>query len=153
MFESLEVKDPREASKRFKEALEKERIKHAEKLTKLEKEYARREEEHEMAVNRRDIRIDELKSKLEQAQGSLEVGVTRAQYEKERKAQKANIAQWEKVFQQNEEKWKTTQAKLVRHLGRYCNAAETNTPSSKKVNITGKSTSRNTRTTRKGAWN
>ncbi|KAL6705624.1 hypothetical protein ACN47E_006571 [Coniothyrium glycines] len=112
MFENLEVKDPREASKRFKEALERERLKHAEKLSKLEKEYARKEEEHHRALDRRDVRIDELKSKVEEAEGSLETGVTRAQYEKERKAHKANVANWEKVFQQNEEKWKGTQAKL-----------------------------------------
>ena len=113
MFENLEVKDPREASKRFKEALEKEKAKNAEKLIRLEKEHARREKEHELALNRRDVRIDELQSKLEEAEQRNEVGVTKAQYEKERKAHKANVAQWEKVFKQNEDKWRSTQAKLV----------------------------------------
>jgi hypothetical protein len=113
MFENLEVKDPREASKRFKELLDKERTKNTEKLNKLEKEYAKKERDHEMALSRRDIRIDELKSELEHANGALEVGITKERYEKERKANKAAINQWETVFKQNEERWKNMQHKLV----------------------------------------
>ena len=121
MFENLEVKDPREASLRFKAALEKEKAKNAEKVNKLEKEHARREKEHELAINRRNVRIEELQSELETVKNDLQVGVSKAQYEKERKAHKANVAQWEKVFKQNEDKWRNTQANLVcyheKHLG------------------------------------
>lgn len=113
MFENLEVKDPREASKRFKEVLEKERIKHAEKLSKLEKEFARKQEEHEMAISRRDLRIDELKNKVEESQGSLQEGVSKAMYERERLAHKENVGKWEKVFKDNESRWKSEHAKLV----------------------------------------
>ncbi len=114
MFENLEVKDPREASLRFKAALEKEKARSLEKLTKLEKEHARREHEHELALDRRNVRIEELQSELEAVKGDLQVGVSKGQYEKERKAHKANVAQWEKVFKQNEDKWRNTQANLVR---------------------------------------
>lgn len=113
MFENLEVKDPREASRRFKELLEKERMRNAEKLAKIEKEHAKKEKEHEMAISRRDIRIEELKSELEHASGSLEVAITKERYEKERKANKAAINQWETVFKQNEERWKGMQHKMV----------------------------------------
>jgi hypothetical protein len=113
MFENLEVKDPREASKRFKEALEREKAKQMEKINKLEKEHAKKEKEHEIALSRREMRIEELQSKLQEAEQRNESGVTKAQYEKERKAHKANVAQWEKVFKQNEDKWRSTQSKLV----------------------------------------
>jgi hypothetical protein len=113
MFENLEVKDPREACKRFKELLDKERIRNAEKLAKIEKEHAKKEKEHEMALSRRDIRIEELKSELEHASGSLDVAITKERYEKERKANKAAINQWETVFKQNEERWKGMQHKMV----------------------------------------
>ncbi|CAO2652509.1 Nn.00g007920.m01.CDS01 [Neocucurbitaria sp. VM-36] len=113
MFENLEVKDSKEAAKRFKDALEKEKARNTERLNKIEKEHARKEKEHELALSRRDVRIDELQSKLEEAEQRNEAGVTKAQYEKERKAHKANVAQWEKVFKQNEDKWRSTQAKLT----------------------------------------
>ncbi|KAF1938924.1 hypothetical protein EJ02DRAFT_382770 [Clathrospora elynae] len=113
MFENLEVKDPREANKRFREVLEKERTRNIEKLAKLEKEYAKKAREHDMALGRRDVRIDELKSELEHATGSLEAGITKERYEKERKASKAAIAQWETVFKQNEERWKSMHHKLT----------------------------------------
>ncbi|KAJ4373307.1 hypothetical protein N0V83_003601 [Neocucurbitaria cava] len=113
MFESLDVKDPREAVKRLKDALDKEKVRSTEKLHKMEKEHARKEKEHEMALGRREVRIEELQSKLEAAEQRNEVGVTREQYEKERKAHKANVAQWEKVFKENEDKWRSTQAKLT----------------------------------------
>ncbi|EMD94697.1 hypothetical protein COCC4DRAFT_203761 [Bipolaris maydis ATCC 48331] len=113
MFENLEVKDPREASRRFKELLEKERMRNAEKLAKIEKEHAKKEKEHEMAISRRDIRIEELRSELEHASGSLEVAITKERYEKERKANKAAINQWETVFKQNEERWKGMQHKMI----------------------------------------
>jgi hypothetical protein len=115
MFENLEVKDPREACKRFKELLEKEKIRNAEKLNKLEKEHAKKERDHEMALSRRDVRIDELKSQVEQANGSLQVGITKDRYEKEHKAHKAAIDKWETVFKQNEERWRQQQAKVVSH--------------------------------------
>lgn len=113
MFENLEVKDPREASKRFKEALEKEKARNAERMNKIEKEHARREKEHELALDRRNVRIEELQSELVTVKDELQVGVTKAQYEKERKAHKANIAQWEKVFKQNEDKWRSMNAKQI----------------------------------------
>ena len=102
MFENLEVKDPREACKRFKELLDKERIRHAEKLNKIEKEHAKKEREQEMALSRRDIRIDELKNELEHASGSLGEAITKERYEKEREASKAAIKKWEKIFKENE---------------------------------------------------
>ena len=115
MFENLEVKDPREACKRFKDLLEKEKIRNAEKLNKLEKEHAKRERDYEMSLSRRDVRIDELKKQLEQANGSLEVGVTKERYEKEHKAHKDAVNKWEAVFKQNEERWRQQQAKVVSH--------------------------------------
>ncbi|EDU43637.1 MAD multi-domain protein [Pyrenophora tritici-repentis] len=113
MFENLEVKDPREACKRFKELLDKERIRNGEKLNKIAKEHAKKEKEHEMALSRRDMRIDELKSELEHASGSLDMAITKERYEKERKANKAAINQWETVFKQNEERWKNMQHKMI----------------------------------------
>lgn len=152
MFETLEVKDPREASKRFKEALEKERTRHAEKLAKLEKEFTKKQEEHEMALSRRDIRIDELKSKVEEAQGSLEEGVTKSQYEKERKAHKANVAQWEKVFQSNEEKWKGTQAKLVSITNQLTINPITDPSASKRLSTRSKPMSKSAENLRENGW-
>ena len=113
MFENLEVKDPREACKRFKELLDKERIRHAEKLNKIEKEHAKKEREQEMALSRRDIRIDELKNELEHASGSLGEAITKERYEKEREASKAAIKKWEKIFKENEEKWRGDRARAV----------------------------------------
>ncbi|RYN43972.1 hypothetical protein AA0113_g4262 [Alternaria arborescens] len=113
MFENLEVKDPREACKRFKELLDKERIRHAEKLNKIEKEHAKKEREQEMAMSRRDIRIDELKNELEHASGSLGEAITKERYEKEREASKAAIKKWEKIFKENEEKWRGDRARAV----------------------------------------
>lgn len=113
MFENLEVKDPREASKRFKEALDKEKAKQVEKMNKMEKDHAKRERDLDMAVQRRDIRIEELEDLLKAAQHRNVDGVTKAQYEKEYKANKANVARWEQVFKDNEDKWRSTMAKLV----------------------------------------
>jgi uncharacterized protein YjbK len=113
MFENLEVKDPREACKRFKELLDKERIRHTDKLNKIEKEHAKKERDHEMALSRRDIRIDELKSELEHASGSLEGAITRERYEKEREKSKAAIDKWAQVFKENEEKWKNDRHRAV----------------------------------------
>ena len=126
MFENLEVKDPREACKRFKDLLEKEKTRNAERLSKLEKEHAKRERDHEMSMSRREIRIEELKSQLEQANGSLEVGVSKDRYEKEHKAHKAAIDKWESVFKQNEEKWRQQQAKLVSREAPYMAISSTN---------------------------
>jgi hypothetical protein len=116
MFENLEVKDPKEACKRFKELLDKERIRHAEKLHRIEKEHAKKEREQEMALSRRDIRIDELKSELEHASGSLGEAITKERYEKEREASKAAIKKWEKIFKENEEKWRGDRARAVSTL-------------------------------------
>jgi septal ring factor EnvC (AmiA/AmiB activator) len=113
MFENLEVKDPREACKRFKELLDKERIRHAEKLNKIEKEHAKKEREQEMALSRRDVRIEELKNELGHASGSLGEAITKERYEKEREASKAAIKKWEKIFKENEDKWRGDRARAV----------------------------------------
>ena len=151
MFENLEVKDPREACKRFKDLLDKERMRNAEKLNKIAKEHAKKEKEHEMALSRRDMRIDELKSELEHASGSLEVAITKERYEKERKANKAAINQWETVFKQNEERWKNMQHKMVslRYHGS-CEPLLTYVRSKQRTRV--KSTKANTEVTRSNGW-
>jgi len=113
MFENLEVKDPREACKRFKELLDKERIRHAEKLNKIEKEHAKKERDHELSSSRRDVRIDELKHELEQTKESLANAVTKERFEKRVHESKAAIDKWAKAFQENEERWKSMDAKAV----------------------------------------
>jgi hypothetical protein len=113
MFENLEVKDPREACRRFKELLDKERIRHAEKMNKIEREHAKKERDHEMALSRRDIRIDELKNELENVNASLASAITKERYEKERDKSKATIEKWIQVFKENEEKWKGDRARAV----------------------------------------
>jgi hypothetical protein len=60
------------------------------------------------------MRIEELKNELKAAKDDLELAVTRDTFEKERKAHKANVAKWEKVFKEREEAWKVSNAKLVR---------------------------------------
>jgi hypothetical protein len=113
MFENLEVKDPREACRRFKELLDKERIRHTEKMNKIEREHAKKERDHEMALSRRDIRIDELKNELENVNASLASAITKERYEKERDKSKATIEKWIQVFKENEEKWKGDRARAV----------------------------------------
>lgn len=104
MFETLEVKDPREARDRYLALLAKEKA----KFEKIEKEYA-------MSSGRKELRIEELKNELKAAKEDLDLGVSRDAYEKERKAHKANVAKWEKVFKEREEAWKVSNAKLVSH--------------------------------------
>jgi len=151
MFENLEVKDPREACKRFKELLDKERIRNTEKLNKIAKEHAKKEKEHEMALSRRDMRIDELKSELEHASGSLDVAITKERYEKERKANKAAINQWETVFKQNEERWKNMQHKMV-SLACWPPCGRLLTYTRLKRRTRAKSTKANTEATRSNGW-
>ena len=103
MFETLEVKDPREARERYLSLIVKERA----KFEKIENEYA-------MSASRKEVRIEELRSELKAAKEELEAGVSREAYEKERKSHKANVAKWEKVFKEREEAWKVSNAKLVR---------------------------------------
>jgi NAD(P)H-nitrite reductase large subunit len=99
MFEGLEVKDPREAALRYKVMLEKEKQKWIEKLNRHDKEHA-------ASMERKALRIEELESELAQARTNLQSGVSRDQYEKEWKANKANIKKWEQVFKDREEQWK-----------------------------------------------
>ncbi|KAF3039385.1 hypothetical protein E8E12_007719 [Didymella heteroderae] len=101
MFETLEVKDPKEARDRYMALLAKEKA----KFEKIEKEY-------NMSASRKELRIEELKNELKTAKEELEIAVSRDAFEKERKAHKANVAKWEKVFKEREEAWKVSNAKL-----------------------------------------
>ncbi|KAF2624926.1 hypothetical protein BU25DRAFT_347006 [Macroventuria anomochaeta] len=101
MFETLEVKDPREARDRYMALLVKEKA----KFDKIEKEYT-------MSSSRKEVRIEELKNELKAAKEELDLAVSRDAYEKERKAHKANVAKWEKVFKEREDAWKVSNAKL-----------------------------------------
>jgi Xaa-Pro aminopeptidase len=103
MFETLEVKDPREARDRYMALLAKEKA----KFEKIENEY-------KMSASRKELRIEELKNELRTTKDDLEIAVSRDAFEKERKAHKANVAKWEKVFKEREEAWKVSNAKLVR---------------------------------------
>lgn len=103
MFETLEVKDPREARDRYMALLAKEKA----KFEKVEREY-------NMSASRKEVRIEELKHELKTAKEELELAVSRDAFEKERKAHKANVAKWEKVFKEREDAWKVSNAKLVR---------------------------------------
>lgn len=106
MFEGLEVKDPREAAQRYKQMLDKEKTKWLEKFN-------RHEREHGAILERKALRIEELESELAQARTSLQVGVSREQYEKEWKANKANVKKWEQVFKEREERWTSDSIKVV----------------------------------------
>ncbi|KZM20319.1 hypothetical protein ST47_g8463 [Ascochyta rabiei] len=101
MFETLEVKDPREARDRYQALIAKDRA----KFEKIEKEYA-------MSSSRKEVRIEELKNELKAAKEELDLAVSRDAYEKERKAHKANVAKWEKVFKEREDSWRVSNAKL-----------------------------------------
>jgi translation initiation factor IF-2 len=102
MFETLEVKDPREARERYVALITKERA----KLEKVEREHA-------MSASRKEVRIEELRSELKAAKEELEAAVSREAYEKERKSHKANVAKWEKVFKEREDVWRQSSAKVV----------------------------------------
>ncbi|KAF2828118.1 hypothetical protein CC86DRAFT_465880 [Ophiobolus disseminans] len=104
MFENLGVKDSREVAEHYKDLLEKERKKWSEKFDKLDRDHA-------MHSERRTLRIEELESQLAQAQTSLQVGVSRENYEKEFMSHKANIKKWEQVFKQREDQWKADHLK------------------------------------------
>ena len=103
MFETLEVKDPRVARDRYIELLSKEKA----KFEKIEIGYIQ-------SAGRKEVRIEELKNELKATKDELELAVSRDTFEKERKAHKANVAKWEKVFKEREEAWKVSNAKLVR---------------------------------------
>ncbi|KAH7066742.1 hypothetical protein BKA63DRAFT_537202 [Paraphoma chrysanthemicola] len=115
MFETLEVKDPREVAQRYKQMLEKEKVKWIEKLNKHDKDHA-------MVLERKAVRIEELESELAQARSNLQNGVSREQYEKEWNKSRANIKEWEKIFQQREDQWKSDNHK-VGHLEEKLNTA------------------------------
>ncbi|KAL5117936.1 hypothetical protein ACEQ8H_004081 [Pleosporales sp. CAS-2024a] len=98
MFEGLEVKDPREAVQRYKQLLDKEKMRWTEKFN-------RHERDHSAILERKALRIEELESELAQAKANLQAGVSKEQYEKEWKANKANVKKWEQVFKDREERW------------------------------------------------
>jgi hypothetical protein len=106
MFEGLEVKDPREAVQRYKQLLDKEKLRFVDKLKRQEKE-------HTMSVERRALRIEELESELALARSQLQAGVSRAQYEKEYMDNKANVKRWEQLFKEREDQWNSDHRKLV----------------------------------------
>jgi hypothetical protein len=106
MFEGLEVKDPREAAQRYKQMLDKEKTRWIEKLSRQDKEHA-------IIVERRNLRIEELESALAMARTELQVGVSREQYEKEYKANKANVKKWEQIFKEREDQWRADHSNLV----------------------------------------
>jgi hypothetical protein len=113
MFEGLEVKDPREAVQRYKQLLEREKAKWAEKLNRYE-------QGHAATMERKALRIEELESELAQAKASLQVGISREQYEKEWKANKANVKRWEQVFKEREDRWTADSIKAVRKPANNC---------------------------------
>lgn len=104
IFETLEVKDPREARDRYIALLAKEKAK-----------FENKEKEYQMSSSRKEVRIEELKNELKAAKDELDAAVSREAFEKERKAHKANVAKWEKVFKEREDAWRVSNAKLVRH--------------------------------------
>ena len=106
MFEGLEVKDPREAAQRYKQMLDREKIRWMDKFNRHEKD-------HSAILERKALRIEELESELAQARSSLQVGVSREQYEKEWKANQANVKKWEQVFKEREERWTSDSIKVV----------------------------------------
>ncbi|KAF2123296.1 hypothetical protein P153DRAFT_328517 [Dothidotthia symphoricarpi CBS 119687] len=112
MFETLEVKDPREARDRYKAALEKEKARWVDKLSVMEKEMAKMQKEHGLAMSRRDVRIEELRADTKKLQEANEVAVSREQFEKEFKAHRANVKKWEQTFKERENIWKQDAAKL-----------------------------------------
>lgn len=116
MFETLEVKDPREARDRFKAALEKEKAKWMDKLGAVEKEMNKMQKEHGLAMSRREVRIEELRADVKKLQEANEVAVSREQFEKEFKAHRANVKKWEQTFKERENIWKQDAAKLVCRL-------------------------------------
>jgi anti-sigma-K factor RskA len=106
MFETLEVKDPREAAQRYKRMVEMEKQKWIEKLNKHDKDHA-------ASMERKNLHIEDLESQLAQAKTNLQVGISREQYEKEWKTNKANVKKWEQVFKDREEQWKCDAIRAV----------------------------------------
>lgn len=103
MFENLEVKDPKEAAKRYKEALAKEKA----KGDKAEARY-------QMLIDRKDIYIEQLKGDLDKAKASLEVGVTKSTYEREYMASREKIANLSQRLGEMDDKYRSLSIKLDR---------------------------------------
>lgn len=106
MFEGLEVKDPREAMQKCKQALDREKTKWADKFT-------RQEAQHNMIVERKKIRIEELEGELAAAKSGLQAGISKEQYEKEYRSNKANVKRWEQVFKEREDQWRADAHRAV----------------------------------------
>jgi anti-sigma-K factor RskA len=100
------VKDPREAAQRYKRMVDMEKQKWIEKLNKHDKDHA-------ASMERKNLHIEDLESQLAQAKTNLQVGISREQYEKEWKANKANVKKWEQVFKDREEQWKCDAIRAV----------------------------------------
>ena len=141
MFETLEVKDPREARERYLSLIVKERA----KFEKIENEYA-------MSASRKEVRIEELRSELKAAKEELEAGVSREAYEKERKSHKANVAKWEKVFKEREDVWRQATAKVVSDLRTFRLSSALTTPRRLKSSTTTNTSRLRTGSTRRGTW-
>ncbi|KAH9872297.1 hypothetical protein IAQ61_005132, partial [Plenodomus lingam] len=103
MFENLEVKDPKEAAKRYKEALAKEKA----KGDKAETRY-------QMLIDRKDVYIEQLKGDLEKAKAALEVGVTKSNYEREYMSSREKIATLTQRLSDMDDKYRTLNIKLDR---------------------------------------
>jgi len=103
MFEGLEVKDPKDAAKRYKEALAKEKA----KSVKAGEEYI-------MKLERKDVYIESLKKELETAKASLEVGVTKSSYEREYKSNREKVASLTQRLNEMESQYRCTHINLER---------------------------------------
>ncbi|KAF2845920.1 hypothetical protein T440DRAFT_502098 [Plenodomus tracheiphilus IPT5] len=103
MFENLEVKDPKEAAKRYKEALAKEKA----KGDKAETRY-------QMLIDRKDIYIEQLKSDLEKAKASLEVGISKSNYEREYMSSREKIASLSQRLGEMDDRYRSISIKLER---------------------------------------
>ncbi|KAI8932772.1 hypothetical protein NX059_010262 [Plenodomus lindquistii] len=103
LFDNLEVKDPKEVAKRYKEALSKEKA----KSDKTEARY-------QMLIDRKDVYIEQLKSDLDKAKSSLEAGISKADYEREYMSSREKIAGLSQRLSEMEDKYRTTHLKLDR---------------------------------------
>lgn len=102
MFEGLEVKDPKEAARRYKEALAREKAKSAKVVA-----------ECTMRLERKDIHMESLRKDLETAKASLEVGVTKSNYEREYKSNREKVANLTQRLTEMEDQYRCTHINLV----------------------------------------
>jgi hypothetical protein len=105
-FENLGVKDHEEVARRYKQQLDEEKRKYNDRLSDHDRKHA-------LVLERKAVRIEELESELAQARASLQVGVSKENYEKEFMAHKANVKKWEQVFKQREDQWRADHLRAV----------------------------------------